>query len=303
MSEIIISIPATTANLGPGFDCIGVALNIYNEFKFTLTEDEVNIKITGAEAHRLTTDKTNLLYKSYKEVYDHLGKEAPNVKIEINLNVPLSRGLGSSATAIVGGLIGGNYLAGNPLDLSEIISMAIAMEGHPDNVVPALLGKCQLSIPKAGKWLICEIPWHQDIIPVIAIPNFEVSTKGAREVLPEQITYQDAIFNIAHMGLLQRGLQTGEENWLRIALDDKLHQPYRKKLIQGYELVKSAAISAGAYGMVISGAGPALLALTNQIQVNAVVRAMKNSWESMGIMAEVRSLSIDTKGTNIIYSN
>lgn len=300
MSQFIVTVPATTANLGAGFDCIGAALTLYNEFKFTLaSEARSKIKVVGEEADKVTTDQSNLLYRSFAKFYDYIGQTPPNVEIEIELGVPLARGLGSSATAIVGGLVAANQLAGNPLDRSAIINLAIAMEGHPDNVVPALLGNCQLSVGEADNWHICEIPWHGEVVPVVAIPDFELSTEEARSVLPKQISRSDAIFNISRLGLLLRALETNRPDWLKAALEDKLHQPYRQALICGYEEVKLAAIAAGAYGMVISGAGPTLLALTNSTLAEIVAAAMREAWAKIGVTAQVRSLCLDTRGANV----
>lgn len=304
MTQVKIIVPATTANLGAGFDCIGAALSLYNEFEFAFSDssqtNKLKITVTGTEADRVSIDEDNLLYESFRKLYQQIDRTVPSVAIEIKLGVPLSRGLGSSATAIVGGLLGANYLAGNPLTSAEIEELAIAIEGHPDNVIPALRGNCQLSVGKMGNWQICPIPWHQEIIPVVAIPNFELSTEEARSVLPTEIPRSDAIFNISRMGLLVRGLATNHPSWLSTALEDKLHQPYRQKLIRGYQKVKTAAIEAGAYGMVISGAGPTLLALTNSTQVDGVVTAMKSAWEQIGINADVRSLKIDTQGAKVV---
>ncbi len=301
MSQIKIIVPATTANLGAGFDCIGAALSLYNEFKFTFSETtELRITVTGEEADKVSTDENNLLYQAFVKLYQHINQTVPPVEIEINLGVPLARGLGSSATAIIGGLLGANQLAGNPLTQIEIQELAVAIEGHPDNVVPALLGNCQLSVGEMGNWQICPIPWHQEIIPVVAIPNFELSTEEARSVLPTEITRGDAIFNIARIGLLVRGLGHNNSNWLTTALEDKLHQPYRQQLIRGYQQVKKAAIAQGAYGMVISGAGPTLLALTNPMNADHVITAMKSAWSKIGVLAEVRSLTIDTQGARVI---
>ena len=299
MTQTTIIVPGTTANLGVGFDCIGAALTIYNEFQFSLAEGDRNLTITveGEEANRVGTDKSNLVYQSFLKLYQHLDRVPPSVKIVIKLGVPLARGLGSSATAIVAGLLGANQLAGNPLSDEEIRDLAIAIEGHPDNVVPALLGNCQLSVGETGNWQICEIPWHQDIIPVVAIPNFELSTEEARSVLPTTYSRSDSIFNISRMGLLLRGLATNNQAWLAMALEDKLHQPYRKELIRGYETAKTAAIAAGAYGMVISGAGPTLLALCDRGQENAVVSAMSQAWLQEGVNAKVLSLALEKNGT------
>jgi len=297
-----VIVPATTANLGPGFDCIGAALTLYNQFKCSRLDASaktpLNITATGTEAHLVTTDDSNLVYQAFVKLYEHIGIAPPAVKIEIELGVPLARGLGSSATAIVGGLVGANKLAGEPLTQTEVMQMAIAIEGHPDNVVPALLGGCRLAATSLTQetWEICDIPWHPNIVPVVAIPNFELSTKQARGVLPKDYSRADAIFNIAHLGLLLRGLETGRAEWIRAALQDKIHQPYRKTLIPGYDAVQTAALEAGAYGMVISGAGPTLLALVDTSQALAVETAMTTAWQEQGIMVEVQSLSIDTQG-------
>ena len=302
MNQIRIAVPATTANLGVGFDCIGAALTMINQFQFTAIESDRQLQITveGKEANKVGKDETNLIYQSFLKLYQKIKQTPPNVKIDIKLGVPLSRGLGSSATAIVGGLLGANHLAGNPLNQNELMAMAIAIEGHPDNVVPALLGNCQLSVANGDKWQVSSIPWHQEIIPVVAIPDFELSTEEARSVLPKSYSRNDAIFNISRMGLLLRGLATNNKTWLTTALADKIHQPYRQKLIVGYQELHSAAIDAGAYGMVISGAGPTLLSLTNSDRVQQVINSMSQTWSKLNIKADVRSLSIDTIGARVL---
>lgn len=294
MTAINITVPATTANLGAGFDCIGAALTLYNQFRFTPSED-FRISVTGLEAQKVSTDDSNLAYQSFVKFYEHQGEQTPPVHIEIVLNVPLARGLGSSATAIVGGLMGANHLAGLPLSQDEIMDLAIAIEGHPDNVVPALLGGCRLAA-SGDNWAICDVPWHESIVPVVAIPNFELSTAEARRVLPPQVSRADAIFNTAHLGLLIRALQTGRADWLKVALQDKLHQPYRQALIHGFEAVQTAAIEAGALGLVISGAGPTLLALVDKKQATKVESAIAFAWQSMGINADVKAIALDNRG-------
>jgi len=302
MNRVTVSVPATTANLGVGFDCIGAALTMANQFEFTAVDNNTALKITvlGQEAEKVGTDADNLIYQSFVKLYQQIGQTPPNIELKITLGVPLSRGLGSSATAIIGGLLGANNLAGNPLSRSQIMNMAIAIEGHPDNVVPALLGNCQLSVAQGDQWQICPIPWHAEIIPVVAIPNFELSTEQARSVLPDSYNRSDAIFNISRMGLLLRGLATNNSQWLHTALADKIHQPYRQKLIVGYEELHSAAISAGAYGMVISGAGPTLLALSERDRTEQVVRSLAAAWTELGIEPIVRSPAIDTVGARVL---
>ena len=313
ISSVTLSVPATTANLGPGFDCIGAALTLYNEFKFTRLDSSVGgltIHVTGAEAERVNTDESNLLYQAFMKLYQYLDVAPPPVKIEIGLGVPLARGLGSSATAIVGGLVGANLLCGEALSQLQVMELAIALEGHPDNVVPALLGGCRLAATglenepprRQGRqeWEVCEVPWCGEVVPVVAIPDFELSTQEARRVLPTEVSRGDAIFNTAHLGLLLRGLETGRGDWLRAALQDRLHQPYRKGLIPGFDAVLAAAVAAGAYGMVISGAGPTLLALTDTVHSDAVATAMAAAWKDSGVASVVRSLCVDRQGARSV---
>jgi homoserine kinase len=293
----MIRVPATTANLGAGFDCIGAALSLYNEFTFTPIETQsLVIAVRGLEAAKVKTDASNLAYQAFRKLYDRIDRSPPVIQLEIKLGLPLARGLGSSATAIVGGLLGANNLAGNPLSAAEVMSLAIEMEGHPDNVVPALVGGCRLAATSASGWAIADIPWHDTIVPVIAIPNFELSTAAARSVLPDTYSRADAIFNTAHLGLLVRGLETGNGEWLTAALTDRIHQPYRQKLIPGYTDVERAVVAAGGYGMVISGAGPTLLALTTANLAAEVARVMTDTWAAHDIQVETQPLAIDMQG-------
>ena len=304
-TPVTISVPATTANIGPGFDCLGAALTLYNQFTFTELESDAEpliITAHGEESARVQTDARNLVYQAFCRFYETLGQPVPAVKIGIRLGVPLARGLGSSATAIVGGLVGANAIAGFPVNRHDVLDMAIAIEGHPDNVVPALLGGCQLSASSSdGNWEICDIPWKTSITPIVAIPNFELSTAEARRVLPETYSRADAIFNIAHLSLLIRGLDTGNAAWLQSALQDRIHQPYRQTLIPGYAEVQAVAKEAGAYGLVISGAGPTLLALADVDQAEPVRNAIAAAWSNQGIATVVKVLQIDHQGATAQY--
>ncbi len=299
-----VSVPATTANLGPGFDCLGAALTLPNRFVFTPLDEGARLKITatGEGSDKIKTDASNFVYQAFCKLFAHIDRPVPPVHIQIDAEVPLSRGLGSSATAIVGGLVGANALAGTPLDLEAIATLATEIEGHPDNVVPALLGGCRLAASGLDRttsrpWEICELAWHDRILPIVAIPNFELSTTAARSVLPEHYSRADAVFNAAHLGLLIRALETGNADWLRAALQDKIHQPYRTKLIPGFEAVQAAAVQAGAYGLVISGAGPTVLALSAPEQGEAIAQTLQAAWQAQGITSCTKLLRIDTQGT------
>jgi homoserine kinase len=299
--SITVRVPATTANLGAGFDCLGAALTLYNEFQFSQIESGLRITATGAEADRVSLGSSNMVYQTVVKFFNRIQQSIPAIAIDIKMDVPLARGLGSSATAIVGGLVGANAIAGSPMNESEIAAFATEIEGHPDNVVPALIGGCRLAASGVDRaWEICDIPWHSSIVPIVAIPNFELSTAEARSVLPASYSRADAIFNTAHLGLLVRGLETGNADWLKAALQDRIHQPYREKLIKGYDGVKDAAIAAGAYGMVISGAGSTVLALADQAQAESVKIAMEKAWTELGIGVDAKCLAIDTQGTRIL---
>lgn len=296
-----VKVPATTANIGPGFDCLGAALTRYNCFQFMAldpTDGPLQIQVQGAEAEQVTTNANNLVYKAFTAYFRDC--PVPPVQIKIQLGVPLARGLGSSATAIVAGLMGANALAGSPLTKQQLLQQAIALEGHPDNVAPALLGHCQLAAKdqQTEQWTLCDVPWSPDVVPIVAIPNFELTTCSARQVLPTSCDYGTAIFNAAHLGLLIRGLGAGHAGWLRAALQDQLHQPYRQSLIPGYAAVTHAAAEAGAYGTVISGAGPTLLALGPRELGDAIATAMKSAWASE-LSAETAVLQVDRQGATV----
>ncbi len=297
MASYAIAVPATTANLGPGYDCLGAALTLYNKFEIALS-DEFRISASGAFADKIAKNKTNLIYQSLERFYEHIGKPKPVVSIHIDVQIPLARGLGSSATAIIAGIIGGNLLSGSPLSQKELLLLAIEMEGHPDNVTPAMLGGCQLiASAKSGSWEFCALPWHKDIAIALAIPDFELSTTKARQVVPKQVALKDAIFNASHLALLTQALVNANTDWLKSALQDKLHQPYRQALIPGMETVQMAAIATGAHGVAISGAGPSLLALGSPANIEAIGEAMVKAWKQAGIAAIHKCLNIAERGT------
>ena len=303
-SSVTVTVPATTANIGPGFDCLGAAFNLYNRFHFTpftpLSDSEpFQISIEGAEAKRVNAGPTNLVYRSFLKCYERMGLDAPPVHINIKLGVPLSRGLGSSSTAIVGGIAAANALAGSPLDQMALAILANAIEGHPDNVVPALFGGAQLATIANGRLQVCDLPWHESVVPVAIIPEFELSTADARRVLPDKYSRADAVFNAAHIALLLRGIATGNGDWIAGGMSDRIHQPYRKKLIPGYDNVRRAAMQAGAWGLVISGAGPTLLALSPPDAAETVRAAIETAWQSQSFASKAYCFQLDTQGVAI----
>jgi len=297
MTSFVVAVPATTGNLGAGFDCLGAALSLYNRFEFSLAT-ELQIQTSGLYGKGIAEDETNLTYTSLVKFFEYIDRPVPPFSLNIEANIPMARGLGSSATAIVGGLVGGNLLAGSPCSQKQLLDLAIAIEGHPDNVAAAMLGGCQLSASRIdNSWEICGISWHSDIAIAVAIPNFELSTKEARAVLPAMVPMADAIFNTAHLALLTQALTKGNPRWLQTALQDRLHQPYRESLIIGIKEVEKVAIAFGAYGMVISGAGPTLLALGHTSHIQGIATGMVKAWQTVDVIATKKVLSIATSGT------
>ncbi|MEN9226764.1 MAG: homoserine kinase [Thermostichus sp. HHBFW_bins_43] len=297
--QVQVIVPATTANLGPGFDCIGAALDLYNRFRFREIPSGLSIHYRGGD--HVSQSKDNLVYRAFSRAFDLLSKPVPGVEIEITLNVPLSRGLGSSATAIVGGLLGANAIGGLNLAPETLLQLAIALEGHPDNVVPALQGSCQLCVQgQQGQWVFCPLDWHESIGLLAVVPNFKLSTQAAREILPKSVSMADAVFSSSHLGLLIRSLQLGRVDWLKVALQDRLHQPARLELITGFKTVQAAAQAAGAYGVVISGAGPTLLALCAPDDRERVGSAMVSAWAQLDIEAEAKLLNLDRQGGRVL---
>ncbi|GAB4214716.1 MAG: homoserine kinase [Synechococcales cyanobacterium] len=293
--KVIVSVPATSANVGPGFDCLGVALNLANRFTFQVGTTPLSIRYRGTD--HVSQSRDNLVYRAFCRAFEVAGHPIPPLDLELELNIPLSRGLGSSATAIVGGLLGANTLGELRLSPETLLNLAIALEGHPDNVVPAMKGGCQLSVQGSqGTWTFCELDWHESIAVIVAVPDFKVSTETAREVLPQTVSMADAIFTASHLGLLIRSLQLGHSDWLRVALHDRLHQPARMDLIPGFRAVQTAALHGGAFGVVISGAGPSVLALGSHEARVSIAAAMVNAWTQMDIGAEAHLLTLDRQG-------
>lgn len=259
-ANMILKIPATSANLGPGFDCIGMALDLYNFVEFhELNEGMLEIIVEKEGSTELPTDHNNLLFKAYKSVFEYLNKPVMGIHLKLINNIPLSRGLGSSAAAVVGGVLVANKILGEPLTKEELLKLAVKIEGHPDNVAPALFGGIVLSGSNGDQVFYRKISPGVMLKCSVLIPDFHLSTKKARSVLPKMISLQDAIFNVGRMGLLVDALHSENYEMLNIAIEDKLHQPYRSKLIPGLDDIFKLAKELNLLGVSISGAGPTVI--------------------------------------------
>jgi homoserine kinase len=295
---ITVAVPCTSANLGPGFDGFGVALDLENRVEFS-PANRLDISVSGPGANRVSREANNLVYRSFAHFYQSQRLPVPLVKLHIEIAVPLSRGLGSSATAIVAGLVGANEMAGRPLTDHKLLELATELEGHPDNVAPALLGGCQLALITRKGVLSIPLAWHPSIRCVLVVPAFELSTRKARAVLPKKILRTDGIFNSLHTALLVKALESGHALWLQEALQDRLHQPYRMSLIPGFESLQQTALELGAYGLVLSGAGPSVLVLCSEDVATEVGNSLVYTWSQYDITAESHLLNYRTKGYRV----
>ena len=257
MKKVTIRVPATTANLGPGFDAFGCALSLYTDVTFE--ETEAGLTITGCDEEFSGPD--NLAYTSYCAVLNTMSEEVRGVRIHIDAHIPICRGLGSSAALLVAGAMGANVLRGNKLSTQGLLNITNAMEGHPDNLAPAFYGGLTASMVDGGLPVTVGFPLHPDWEFIALIPDFNLPTTLARSVLPEQVSRGDAIYNISHGALVLKALELGNEKLLRTAMQDRLHQSYRRKLIPDYERIESLVRSSGA-AFCLSGAGPTLLYIT-----------------------------------------
>ena len=257
MNSVTIRVPATTANLGPGFDSFGCALQLYTDVTFE--ETDCGLEITGCD--QAFTGPDNLAYVAYCAVLASLSEEVKGVKIHIDAHIPVCRGLGSSAALLVAGAMGANMLHGNRLSTQGLLNITNAMEGHPDNLAPAFFGGLTASMVDNGLPVTVNFPLHPDWEIVALIPDFDMPTVKARAVLPETVNRADAIYNVAHGALVLKALEQGDEKLLRTAMQDKLHQPYRKHMVTDYEVIEGIARTSGA-AFCLSGAGPTLLCIT-----------------------------------------
>ncbi len=300
--KVVVDVPATTANLGPGFDCLGAALDLNNRFAMRRIEgsgERFELIIEGTEGSHLRGGPDNLVYRAAQRVWKAANMEPVALEARVRLAVPPARGLGSSATAIVAGLMGANALVGEPLSKEKLLELAIDIEGHPDNVVPSLLGGLCITAKAASqRWRVVRCEWISSVKAVVAIPSIRLSTSEARRAMPKAIPVSDAVVNLGALTLLLQGLRTGNGDLIADGMHDRLHEPYRWRLIKGGDDVKAAALEAGAWGCAISGAGPSIIALCAEDKGQAVSRAMVKAWEAAGVASRAPVLNLQTSGSH-----
>ena len=304
-NKVVVKVPGTSANCGPGFDCLGLAVTIYNELELTLLEDErLIIESKGEGSESIPTDEKNIVWKSARMILERSG-QADNFKgaiIKMNNKIPMSRGLGSSAAAIVAGLFAANEIIGNRFNKQELLRFATEIEGHPDNVAPAIFGGFTVSVVENGQVQTFSFLPKIKLKMIVAVPNFQLSTRTARQVLPKTVPMKDAIFNISRASMLVAALLQGKEKFLSFAFDDALHQPYRKELVPGMKEVFDSAKKSGALGVALSGAGPCLIAFSaaNKKIENDIATEMVQTFKANEVFADALILDLDTRGAFIV---
>lgn len=297
MKQVMVKVPATSANLGPGFDCLGMALGLFNEFDFALIEQGLEIVVEGEGAELIPTTPNNLMVQAACRLCQLVGRELPPLRILQRNFVPVASGLGSSSTAVVAGLLGINALLELGFSKQQLLEIATEIEGHPDNVAPALFGGLVL-VPMGTKPLHVEHFHIKPLMATIILPEFELLTATARAALPTQLGRADIIFNLARLPLVIRAFEEGNYHKLHIAMQDKIHQPYRIPLVPGMAEAMEAAHKAGAAAVAISGAGPSIIAFSAQNQ-EAIGRAAQEAFGRVGLASRVWVLPVDTQGSQV----
>lgn len=294
---ITVRVPATSANMGPGFDSLGIALKLYNDFGFRELEED-GLKFKGMPEE--FCNEKNIIYQAMKHCFDKAGYKIKGLEIsELTQDVPVSRGLGSSSTCIVGGLVGANEILGKKFSEEELLEMAVEIEGHPDNVAPALLGGMVVAIVDENKTFYDKVDVKKGIKFVSIIPNFRLSTKKARGVVPQQISLKDGVYNVSRAALMVACFSSGKYDLIKYACKDAFHQNYRAKLIPGFEEVYNKSYELGALGCYLSGAGPTIMAIINE-EDERFSNKLEEFLKIKGLEWDILELSIDDAGATII---
>jgi homoserine kinase len=295
-----VMVPATSANMGPGFDCMGIALELYNIVEANITDSGLQITTLGRDADLVENNENNLIYKAMVRLFDEVGFKPSGIKIECQNNIPVCRGLGSSASSIAAGLLLANHLSGNKLDIDQILKLGTEMEGHPDNIVPAIIGGMTISYMEdysAVQYIRLGFP--NALRMVLMVPDFVLATKQAREVLPRSVKLSDAAFNVSRAALMVAALLTDNLDHLRSASQDRLHQPYRARLIPGMKEVFDEAYKAGARGVFLSGAGSTLIAMIDRENWGFLDR-IRGFLNKKSLNWELNYVSVSSKGAAYI---
>lgn len=312
--KVSVKVPATTANMGPGFDCLGMALPIYN----TITIEETVLPGTGIEINvmadeaaaddfsleHIPMDENSIIYKAVELLYNSIGQTPSELKITIHSQIPIARGLGSSASVIVGGLLAANKLLGNPADEAALLSIATEVEGHPDNITPAIIGGLIISSKEDdGSIVYRKLDWPDEWVITVCVPEFELATDISRSVLPAEVPMKDAVYNAQRTAMFVEAVHTKDAELMKLALKDKLHQPYRMKLVPGLEKIMSnLKHEENVLGCVLSGAGPSILIISLKQDLDKIRAIVKDTWNDLNLKAEIITLPVEKNGAQILQS-
>jgi homoserine kinase len=296
--RIKIRVPATTANLGSGFDCLGLALDWWNTIEIETIDRGLKIEVNCPEGADIPLNRNNLVVYGMDALYRLAGQKRPPCRIRITTEIPIARGLGSSSASIIGGLAGANMLLDNVYSRDELVTLATRIEGHPDNVAPALLGGLVVAAMEGMEVTVARFPVPRELHCVLFVPDRALLTKTARGVLPKRIPRADAIYNASRVALWIAALRERRWEWLEAATQDRLHQPYRANLVPGMYALFDAAMKAGARGAALSGAGPSIIAFAIH-QGEPVARAMSLAARRMGLAGSTHVMGVSPRGTNV----
>jgi len=295
---ISVRVPATSANLGPGYDAVGLALSLSMRIGLERApHPEIDIRGTGADL--IPRGPEHPAYRAARFVAELVGESDAHFRLVQENSIPPTRGLGGSAAALVGGAVAANDLFGGQIAAPDLLNIVCELDGHPDNAAPALLGGLVIgTLTPVGVSAVRLEP--KDLKVVVAVPDFAVSTTAARRALPDSVPHRDAAFNVGRSGLLLGALATGEYHLLRVAMQDRLHQPYRSHLVPGLEDVIEVALETGAHGACLSGSGPTVLAFAPETGAREIASAMRATFEARGVRAEAWPLDVDLAGARVV---
>ncbi len=294
---ISVRVPATSANLGPGYDAVGLALSLSMRISLDRAPQPI-VEVYGTGTDLIPHGPEHPAYRAASFVAELAGEYDAHFHLIQENDIPPARGLGGSAAALVGGAVAANDLLGRALAPPDLLNLVCDLDGHPDNAAPALLGGLVIgTLTPEGISAVRLEP--KDLKVVVAVPDFAVSTTAARHALPDSVPHKDASFNVGRAGLLLGALATGEYDLLRVAMQDRLHQPYRSHLIPGLEDVIEAACSSGAYGACLSGSGPTILAFAPEKHARKIAVAMRTAFEARAVQAKTWTLDVDLTGARV----
>lgn len=293
--KVRAKVPATSANMGPGFDTLGIALDLYNIIEVEEIDFGLEIECINAKGY-VPKDERNLIYRAIKVVFDKVGYKARGLRIIQDSSIPMTRGLGSSSACIVGGMLCANVISGRRLSYKEILHLSAKMEGHPDNVAPAIYGGFCVSLMDEETTIAKSFSVNPQIKFALMIPEFSLSTRRSRSELPHKVLFSDAVYNISHAAILQAALISGDMSCIRYGVRDKLHQQYRKNNIEFMDEIFAETYKNGAFATYLSGSGPTILSVLDSKCKN-FADCMKNYFNNNSILWDCKVVDVNNVGS------